>query len=150
MSHDMRSNAVVHLPALSVTCTEAAVGRQTCWPIAFGLIRTVSLPIITTWPFGATSAIRFGTYFRKSKTSSCLLVGEMQEKEEMAFPKALEFMRAKIDELFRPFPFSLVRCYAAERGSRGSVTPTTAHAGLPIGNLNPFTTTQQWQILAGG
>lgn len=62
----------------------------------------------------------------------------MQEKEEMVFPKALASMKAKMDELFRPFPCSLVRCYAAERGRRG-VTPTTAHAGLPIGNLHPFT-----------
>jgi len=139
MSHDMRSNAVVHLPALSVTWTEAAVSQQTCWPFAFGLIRRVSVPIITTWPSGATSAIRLRTCFRKGKTSSCLLVGEVQEKEEMVFPKALASMNAKMDELFRPFPCSLVRCYAAERGSRRSVTLTKAHAGSPIGNLHPFT-----------
>ena len=81
----MRNNAVVHLPALSVTCTEAEVSRQTCWPIAFGLIRIVSDPIITKLHAGATTAIRLSTYFRKSKTSSCLVVGETQEKEEMAF-----------------------------------------------------------------
>ena len=139
MSHDMRSNAVVHLPALSVTWTEAAVSQQICWPIAFGLIRRVSVPIIIKWPSGATSAIRLSTYFWKSKTSSCLVVGEVQEKEEMAFPKALASMNVKMDELFRPFPCSRVRCYAAEGGSRRSVTLTKAHAGSSIGNLHPFT-----------
>jgi hypothetical protein len=46
MSHGMRSNAIVHLPALSVTGTEAAMSRHICWPITFELIRTFSVPII--------------------------------------------------------------------------------------------------------
>ena len=83
--------------------------------------------------------IRLSTYFRKSKTPSFLVVGVMQEKEEMAFPKALASMKAKMDKLFRLFPCGLVRCYTAEVGRRRIVTTAKAQTGSLSGHPHAST-----------